>query len=552
MMNENLKMNINKVFSTSVRTLTAIFVSLFAITYSFSQEVNATIDSTSIKIGEQITFSIQVETDSTNVVVFPEGQTFAPMEMVESLLADTTRLEKRFRLLKEYRLTQFDSGSYTIPQQRVMINDRVILTDSMRVEVADVAVDTTKQKMYPIKPSVEVPSRFQIPTWMWWLLLIAMVVASLLFLIFRRQKKKAEAEVKIPPFEKAMLELQALDKSDLLKNQDYKNYYSRLTDSARRFIDEKVDDHAMERTTEELIALMEAKKQQGKLDLSQETIKDFKQILMRADLAKFAKMNPDEGVVKADRLRVEDIIKDTKAAIPEPTLEELENTIEFQEAKAKKRKRKQIIISVIVGLFVLVVFFVSLIVIKGTDYIKDSFIGHPTKELLQGDWVRSDYGYPSVAITTPKVLVRKDAALPKEVEQVVKDNQLFTYGSLINGFYVYVNTTSFKQEQKDVDKSAIVQANLGMLEQQGANNMFVKEDEFTTANGIKGLKAYGTFTFSKEQGNFTGQKSAFQLLVFNNNIGMQQIMVVNGENDEAGEEISNRIINSIELQKSAQ
>lgn len=155
---------------------------------------------------------------------------------------------------------------------------------------------------------------------------------------------------------------------------------------------------------------------------------------MRADLAKFAKMNPDEGVVKADRLRVEDIIKDTKAAIPEPTLEELENTIEFQEAKAKKRKRKQIIISVIVGLFVLVVFFVSLIVIKGTDYIKDSFIGHPTKELLQGDWVRSDYGYPSVAITTPKVLVRKDAALPKEVEQVVKDNQLFTYGSLINGF----------------------------------------------------------------------------------------------------------------------
>ena len=93
------------------------------------------------KIGEQITYSIQVETDSTNVVVFPEGQTFAPMEMVESLLADTTRLEKRFRLLKEYRLTQFDSGSYTIPQQRVMINDRVILTDSMRVEVADVAVE---------------------------------------------------------------------------------------------------------------------------------------------------------------------------------------------------------------------------------------------------------------------------------------------------------------------------------------------------------------------------------------------------------------------------
>ena len=49
----------------------------------------------------------------------------------------------------------------------------------------------------------------------------------------------------------------------------------------------------------------------------------------------------------------------------------------------------------------------------------------------------------------------------------------------------------------------------------------------------------------------TGQKSAFQLLVFNNNIGMQQIMVVNGENVVAGEEISNRIIKQTELQKKA-
>ena len=38
---------------------------------SFSQ-VTSAIDSTSIKIGEQITYHIQVETDTTSLVVFPE------------------------------------------------------------------------------------------------------------------------------------------------------------------------------------------------------------------------------------------------------------------------------------------------------------------------------------------------------------------------------------------------------------------------------------------------------------------------------------------------
>ena len=543
---------ITKSYQAKRRNLFVLAFFLLGVFAVSAQDLNATIDSTSIKIGEKITYSIQVETDSTDVVVFPEGQTFAPLEMVESYLADTTRLENRFRLLKEYHLTQFDSGSYTIPQQRIRINDRTILTDSMLVEVADVAVDTTKQKMYPIKPSIEVPSSFQIPSWIWWLLLILGIVAGLLFLIFRRQKKKAEEAQQIPPFEKAMMELEALDKSDLLQKQDYKNYYSRLTDSARRFIDEKVDDHAMERTTDELIELMEEKKKAGKLDLSKETINDFKAILKRADLAKFARVKPSDEDVKADRAKVEEVIVDTRDAIPPPTLEELQQDLEYQEEQRKKRKRKQVIISAVVGVVVIVGFVIGLIAIKGVDYVKDTFIGHPTKELLTGDWIRSEYGYPSVTISTPKVLIRREVSLPDEVAQVVKDNQFFGYGSLFDGFYVYVNTTSFKQEQSDVDKSAIVQANLGTLEQQGATNLFVKEDEFTTANGIKGLKAYGTFSLSEEQGSFGGEQSSFQLLVFNNNIGMQQVMVVNKENDEAGEEIANRIVNSIELQKSAQ
>ena len=119
-------------------------------------QVTSSIDSTSIKIGEEINIQHQVQADSTDLVVFPEGQTFLPLEVIESYKIDTTNEKAKYRLIKKYGLTQFDSGKYTLPPQQVIINDKRFLTDSVKVEVRDVVVDTTKQKMFDIKPAIEV------------------------------------------------------------------------------------------------------------------------------------------------------------------------------------------------------------------------------------------------------------------------------------------------------------------------------------------------------------------------------------------------------------
>jgi hypothetical protein len=60
---------------------------------------------------------------------------------------------------------------------------------------------------------------------------------------------------------------------------------------------------------------------------------------------------------------------------------------------------------------------------KGFDYVKDTVIGHPTKELLEGEWIRSTYGNP--VAETPKVLKRIDLtkSLPKNGLQLVKEMQ---------------------------------------------------------------------------------------------------------------------------------
>ena len=91
-------------------TLLLCFFSL----WTFGQQMNVSIDSTSIKIGEQITYKIQVEADSTDLVVFPEGQTFLPLEVIESYKTDTTKNDAKFNLIKKLALIQRIAESFNI------------------------------------------------------------------------------------------------------------------------------------------------------------------------------------------------------------------------------------------------------------------------------------------------------------------------------------------------------------------------------------------------------------------------------------------------------
>lgn len=157
----------------------------------FSQtgpKVDAEVDTLAIKIGEQIQYKITVETDSTDVVFFPEGQTFSPLETVEAIMADTLKNDEKVILQKIYSLTQFDSGAYTIPPQRIAINEQPFFTDSFQVKVADVVVDTTKQKMYDIKPLIEV-ERSTAGMWLTalWILLGLIVAGGLVYWFFLRK-----------------------------------------------------------------------------------------------------------------------------------------------------------------------------------------------------------------------------------------------------------------------------------------------------------------------------------------------------------------------------
>lgn len=528
-----------------VRKMLVVFF-LLILSNNISAQVSAAIDSTTIQIGAEIKYTMQVETDTTQIVVFPEGQTFAPLEVIESYKTDTTKNGNRFKLIKEYALTQFDSGQYTIPRQKVMIGDQVFLTDSLKVQVRDVLVDTTKQKMYEIKPLVPVDaSFFNWKKYIWWILIPLLLIGLIAFLVLRRKKRKEAKEEELPPYERAILALQRIDSSHLLEQDSHKEYYSQLSDTARKYIDEEVYDHAMESTTDELIERLDEEIKTGSLNLDKHTIEELKAVLKTADMAKFAKSKPDIGTAKADRNVIERVINETKDAIPEPTEEELLADEEYRKTAAEKKLRRKIIFGSIAGIGVIVITLAVFIMVKGYDIVKDSLLGHPTKELAEIEWISSVYGTPPVTISTPKVLLRNNFQLTEEQKQILKGNETFVYGSLLGNFYITVSTLQY-QQKTEVDLNKVVESVVGSFESQGAKNITVKDEEYETLRGAKGIKVFGnlvvTNAVTKKE-----QKSDYLMLNFAENGGFQQILVVYNEEDRYAKDIAQRIMNSVEL-----
>jgi hypothetical protein len=539
-----------------------LYILFFLLSTSlFAQKVTTSVDTTKNKIGAEFKLTIKTDVDTLSKVKFPVAKNFGALEVIQSYKIDTIKSGARYELIKKYGLTQFDSGKYVIPRIPVLINGKAIFSDSIKVVVNNIQVDTLKQKMYDIKDIAQVES----PIGNWWIyLLILLVIVIVGYFIYqfikkRQSQPKAEVIVFKSPIEKATTLLQQLETKELWQKGEIKHYYSELTDIARNYIEEEINIPAMESTTSELIDGLRKAAKQKKLKLSNETVENLEKVLKQADLVKFAKVKPLDFEIEEDKKRISNSIVIIHKSIPEVVENEDELDLWNQQQKElvrlqklKKQKRVRIISTIGILLGMLLLFVLGLIYFKGFDFVKDNFLGHPTKDLVEGQWVYSEYGNPGVRVETPKVLKRIDATktLPKDAMALIKEMQTFGYGSLLEDFYIAVSTITYKQPtQMDLDKTA--EGYLKIMETQGAQNIIVKTEDFDTQKGISGKKAYGTMSvLDKIKGKST--KMYYELVLFSQNSGLQTILVMHREDDKYGQQIAERMLNSVELQTAEQ
>ncbi|WP_224484185.1 hypothetical protein [Robertkochia aurantiaca] len=509
-------------------------------------EIRTRIDTTAIRIGEQVRLELEVLTDSTDLVEFPEGQTFLPMEMVESFKTDTTVLSDRMKLLKAYSLTQFDSGTYALPSQMILVNGKPVYSDSLNIYVNNVAVDTTKQKLYEIKDFVPVERNY---AFLWPYIIAGVLLLSLIaFLVwwfFYRKSLLTEEEqiAALPPYEKALIELKKLDESRYLIQSNYKGYYTDLTNIIRSYLEDDVHISALESTTDELIFKLEMLRDGGNLDLDRDSIEQFKKVLQTADLVKFAKQVPDNQVISRDRGVVEDLVKKTKAALPEPTEEEMMQDAAYLAELKKERKSKRVKRFALAAAGVVVVLFAASIAIFGFSNVRDTLFGNELKSMLRSEWVASEYGYPAIYAETPEVLRRVDTKVDQGEKEGVNTRQVFALGSPEEGFYLRMSSSTYNtKEAFDINKE--VESTIALLEEAGATNMIVKDDKFTTPSGAESTKVFGVFQL--EDSDYD-KNMAYEILNFVEHGGYQQILLVYPENDRYAPEIVSRILGSLEF-----
>ena len=523
--------------------------------FGFSQKVTTSIDYSQIKIGSQFNLTLKASVNAKDKVVFPNAKNFGALEVLESYPIDTIKNNSQYELIKKYGLTQFDSGRYLIPKLIVKINQKDFQTDSLSIVVNNVKVDTTKQQMYDIKDIIATEEE---PSSEWWklLVLLALIIASgfgSYFIIKRLQKGKVkEEEFFASPIEKAIAYLQNLDKKQLVQKGDVKEYYSEMTDIARTYIEESVHIPAMESTSSELMDSLKKAISEKKMFVNREELDKFRQVLENSDLVKFAKSKPLQFEIEKDKSIVDKFLLIVDKALPRT--EEQAEALFAEEVRRKELKKQKFMRTAISVGIAVVLFVISLGIFAytfGLDYLKEHHIGYTTEELLEKEWITSEYGEPAIVIETPKVLKRNnDEKIQNNLPENVKSTNRFMYGSIIDDFSIVLVTTAFKDTTK-IDLEVALENDLKELERFGAKNIIVKTADFENVKGLSGKKSYGSFTTFNEITK-EDQKMSYEIVVFAQAGGAQEFFLIYKEDDEHAKQIMEKIQNSIELRKAKQ
>ncbi|CAL2089527.1 conserved membrane hypothetical protein [Tenacibaculum sp. 190524A02b] len=300
---------------------TLFYILLLASTilsYAQSSLVKAEIDTTSIRIGEQFEFKITV--NETESVIIPKLDNLQSLEVVDSLKIDTINN----KLIKKYILTGFDSGAFYIPRQQIFIKNQAYLTDSLLVNVATVAIDTTKIKKFPIKGIKGEPYQFDdFKSYVYWALgVLAIVIISLYFALKRSDNSSTETYIpKLAPYQEAIRNLKLLDEKLLWQNNQTKQYYSELTNIVRNYIERELSIPALERTTNEVIETLHDFNNAKSIVTDTNTIDNLQNLLKQSDLVKFAKSKPFASEIEGDRNIAEHVINNLKPLVTEEVSE---------------------------------------------------------------------------------------------------------------------------------------------------------------------------------------------------------------------------------------
>ena len=287
-----------------MKNITYILFSLVMLQGTFSAAanntlINAKMDSTLLLMGKKTAIHVEVVQDKGQKGFFVnEGVDTlnAFVEVSERLQADTTDLgNDRIQINRDIIVQSFDSGMYVIPAFKYVIGKDTFKSNELTLKVLPVKVDSLPN-IHDLKPVAAPPFFFSdyLPEFLvkyWWLIILVLVLIAAGIYAYFKWFKKGELPLRkkekvIPPYDEAIMKLTQLKSEHLWEAGQEKEYFTRLTDILRNYIDRRFEINAMEMTSSQIIDVL--RKNEETMPVNEQLSK----ILEMADFVKFAKMRP--------------------------------------------------------------------------------------------------------------------------------------------------------------------------------------------------------------------------------------------------------------------
>ena len=316
------------------RLLISTYLILSALLLFAQSSIQAKIEPIEMLIGEQANVTLSIETGDNANIEWPKLQ---PREMLVPgvEIIGTQHPDAHTMLIT---LTSFDGSLYHLPAFTVKVDGKELKSSDLALKVVEMEVDTTQlNKMFPPKDVQDNPFQWSDWSLSFWLSILLLLLVALTYYLYVRLRagKPIITHIKIVkrllPHQKAMKEIEQIKADKMVASENQKEYYTKLTDTLRRYIEERYGFSAMEMTSSEII---------GRLMASgdQQSLSELTQLFMTADLVKFAKYSTMINENDQNLVNAIDFINQTKLE-NQPTEETVRPQLSAEDQRSQKERR---------------------------------------------------------------------------------------------------------------------------------------------------------------------------------------------------------------------
>lgn len=284
-----------------------------------SRQVEVGFEPKTILIGHPSVLTLQVEVPVGGVLVWPDASEIEShdIEIIRFGQVDTiARTENTLIAKQVHTVTAWKEAFIPLPPlsfKQILENDTVFLESTARLlQVKGVDVDI-EQDIKDIKPLFRIPYSWR--DFLPYVLALLILAALVYFVVnYLKKRKKTEKQVElwdkpeVPAHIAALSRLEMLNRKELWQQGHIKQYYSELTMILRKYISKRFHIQAIEMSTTEIMNILPS-------SLTEDSaIALVRDILLTADLVKFAKFRPEDQ----EHVRtMEDAMDFVKTTIPQ-------------------------------------------------------------------------------------------------------------------------------------------------------------------------------------------------------------------------------------------